>query len=188
MMAVLVASAETFMSPGTQQLPPDSANGLFCASLPSLSALYIWKDRTNCLRLFKHAVCLPLDLAVASAGISKDARIAMMAIMSNSSIKVNALPGQPPPLPSQPGWVAGGGGRPDCCLTFNASLPSYELLAVPVTVRLRAHLAAFRCVAGRSDGYFQRDQNHRGNYDADEHERADPQIMIELTFDATPSR
>src|ERR1035438_3283028 len=110
-MAVMGESAETFMSPSTQQLPPGSANGLFCASLPSLSALYIWKDRTNCLRLFKHAVCLPLDFALASAGISKAARIAMMAMTSSNSVKVNALPGQDPPLPLQPGRVASRGTR-----------------------------------------------------------------------------
>jgi hypothetical protein len=34
------------------------------------------------------------------------ARIAMVAMTSSNSVKVNALPGQHPPLPSQPGRVA----------------------------------------------------------------------------------
>src|SRR5947209_19733737 len=47
----------------------------------------------TCRKLFKQAACLALALAFASAGRSIAARMAMIAITTNSSIKVKALLG-----------------------------------------------------------------------------------------------
>jgi hypothetical protein len=43
----------------------------------------------NCLRLLAHTACWALRLVAASAGSSNAAYIAMMAMTTNSSIKVN---------------------------------------------------------------------------------------------------
>src|SRR5712692_8761776 len=43
-------------------------------------------------RLLKHAVRLPVSLALDNAGSNRPARMAIMAITTNNSIKVNARP------------------------------------------------------------------------------------------------
>src|SRR2546425_772296 len=64
--------------------------GRFSANLPLLSALYIWDAIANCLRLFRQPICWPLALPSERAGSSKAARMAIMAITTSVSIKVNA--------------------------------------------------------------------------------------------------
>ena len=44
-----------------------------------------------CFTLFKHRMALPLAFALAKAGNSIPAKIAMMAMTTSSSIRVNAL-------------------------------------------------------------------------------------------------
>ena len=46
--------------------------------------------KPTCFRLFMHCVRLARSLALASAGNSMAARIAMMAMTTSSSIRVNA--------------------------------------------------------------------------------------------------
>src|ERR1035437_6872777 len=58
-------------------------------------------------RLFRHATRLPFSRALASAGGSNAARMAMMAMTTRSSIKVNATvfaAQDPRPLPT-PIWI-----------------------------------------------------------------------------------
>src|ERR1051326_4466898 len=54
-----------------------------------LSSQYICQQICNCFRLFRHCVVLALALARASAGRSIAARMALMAMTTNSSIRVN---------------------------------------------------------------------------------------------------
>ena len=63
--------------------------GLF-GTFVSLSLAYMFMAKPHCRRLFVHWMRSALDLALASAGNSRPARIAMIAITTSSSIKVNA--------------------------------------------------------------------------------------------------
>src|ERR1043166_9255069 len=55
-----------------------------------LSMAYMCMARASCLLLFRQAVRLAFSFALARAGRSRPARIAMMAITTRSSIRVNA--------------------------------------------------------------------------------------------------
>src|SRR5688572_471672 len=61
----------------------------FGAKRPSLSSAYMVQQSVSCLRLFAQLTCCPLFFALESAGISKLARIAIIAITTSSSIKLN---------------------------------------------------------------------------------------------------
>src|SRR6266498_666220 len=68
----------------------------FPVSLSLLSSSYRIQASPNCLPLFKHMMPWALVLALASAGNRSPARMAMMAMTTNSSIKVNAHSRDPP--------------------------------------------------------------------------------------------
>src|SRR2546426_301881 len=75
--------------PSTQPLdpvPPFPFGGNFSL----LSSAYIIHDSPSCLRLAIHLIPCALVLALARAGRSMLARIAIIAITTSSSIKVNA--------------------------------------------------------------------------------------------------
>ena len=57
-------------------------------SQPSLSSTHICRAMLTCLRLDRQPVCWALRLALASAGRSIAAKMAMMAITTNSSMRV----------------------------------------------------------------------------------------------------
>src|SRR6266704_1208013 len=59
-------------------------------TLSSKSSAYILNANPHCLLLLRHAVAWALDLALLKAGNSMAARMAMMAMTTRSSIKVNA--------------------------------------------------------------------------------------------------
>src|SRR5690349_19977415 len=50
----------------------------------------MWNANPTCRELFRHALCLAFALALLRAGRSIAARIAMIAMTTSSSIKVNA--------------------------------------------------------------------------------------------------
>ena len=60
-----------------------------------LSSAYILKPKAHCFILFKQVIFWAFDLALASAGSSRAARIAMMAITTRSSISVKARKSSP---------------------------------------------------------------------------------------------
>src|SRR5690348_1162416 len=53
------------------------------------STAYNAKDNATCLELFMHWICWALDLARARAGKSMAAKMAMIAITTSNSIRVN---------------------------------------------------------------------------------------------------
>src|SRR5436190_12282757 len=61
---------------------------------PLLSSTYIIIAMAICLTSLTHPTRRAFSLAVASAGKSNPARMAMMAMTTSSSIKVNAWPGR----------------------------------------------------------------------------------------------
>jgi len=63
-----------------------------------LSPAYICHASCNCLTLLRHSMLFARALAVLKAGSSKAARIAMMAITTSNSIKVNPFFRQTFPL------------------------------------------------------------------------------------------
>ena len=63
---------------------------LLYGSLFSFSSAYICQANDNCLRLLRQLVRLADSFARASAGNNKDARMAIIAITTSSSINVNA--------------------------------------------------------------------------------------------------
>src|SRR5436190_1723164 len=73
------------------QAPPDPS-GKLTGRVSLLSLAYIVKARVDCLRLFMQLVRLARSFALASAGSSIAARIAMMAMTTSSSMSVNAEP------------------------------------------------------------------------------------------------
>src|SRR2546430_7687092 len=68
-----------------------TARMLFGGSVSLCSSAYMTQPACNCLRLFKQATDCVVILALASAGKSMPARTIMIAITTNSSIKVNPL-------------------------------------------------------------------------------------------------
>ena len=64
---------------------------IFSTLLAPLSSVYIKAPSAFCLKLFTQAVARAFSLALFSAGKSIPARIAMIAITTRSSIKVNDL-------------------------------------------------------------------------------------------------
>src|ERR1017187_9736413 len=79
----------TVLSPTSVEAPPEaeaSDIGLF----PSLSIPKVRKERPTCLRLLVQLMRCALALARARAGSNKAARMAMMAITTNNSIRVKA--------------------------------------------------------------------------------------------------
>src|SRR5438552_1231427 len=64
--------------------------GKFTGNRPSLSAAYKRDARSSCLRLLLQLVLWPFAFAAESAGNNIAARIAMMAITTSNSSKVNA--------------------------------------------------------------------------------------------------
>src|ERR1041385_4670577 len=64
---------------------------LFGASTARLSTAYRCQQTSSCLRLLRQARVRALSLALARTGKSKAARMAMIAMTTNNSIKVNAL-------------------------------------------------------------------------------------------------
>ncbi len=76
------------------QFSPVPAGGVprtFETSRPSLSCWYSVQVSKSCLLLLKHCVRSARSLAVANAGKSNAARIAMIAITTSSSINVNPM-------------------------------------------------------------------------------------------------
>src|SRR5882757_9653425 len=63
------------------------------ASRPLLSPLYMTQPRVNCLSSFMQDIAWAFCLALLNAGNSNEARMAMIAITTSNSIKVNAPPG-----------------------------------------------------------------------------------------------
>src|SRR5579859_3233195 len=57
--------------------------------LSPLSSVYMWMPRAICFKLLTHEACFALAFARANAGNNNPARIAMMAMTTNSSINVN---------------------------------------------------------------------------------------------------
>src|SRR5271156_6175464 len=68
--------------------PPVHQRGVRGKASP-LSPAYMMKDRPICLVLLKQEVANPLSFAAARAGKSMAARMAMMAMTTSSSIRVN---------------------------------------------------------------------------------------------------
>ena len=62
-----------------------------CLNLPSFSVTMTSATNPHCLRLFIHTACFPLALALANAGKSIPARMAIIATTTSNSIKVNPL-------------------------------------------------------------------------------------------------
>lgn len=58
--------------------------------MPSFSSVYCKMVSPICRRLFRHTAARPRSLAVLRAGKSREARIAITAITTNSSINVKA--------------------------------------------------------------------------------------------------
>src|SRR5689334_6093993 len=56
-----------------------------------LSSMYIVQQSVSCFRLLRQEVVFAFSLALASAGNNKLAKIAIIAITTNSSIRVNAF-------------------------------------------------------------------------------------------------
>src|SRR2546426_885248 len=78
------------LSPAFQGEDPgavDKASG----NLSWLSSVKICMNKVACFKLLMQAVCLPFCLALARAGRSIAARMAMMAMTTSSSINVNPL-------------------------------------------------------------------------------------------------
>src|SRR5436309_673651 len=65
------------------------------ASRSSLSPAYITQMVASCLRLFTHWIVCALAFAFASAGNKRPARIAMTAMTTNNSMRVNPASGHP---------------------------------------------------------------------------------------------
>ena len=70
---------------GAVSVGESALSGMECP----FSLLYMNSARDICLRLLMHTACCPLRLAEDSAGSSIAARMAMMAITTSSSIRVN---------------------------------------------------------------------------------------------------
>src|SRR5437773_3850157 len=68
---------------------------LFGGILSSLSLAYMNQERLNWFKLLRHWMPCALVLAFASAGRSNPARIAMTAMTTRSSMRVNAASGLP---------------------------------------------------------------------------------------------
>ena len=68
----------------------DILQGSGAGKISMLSPAYIMNPRPNCFVLFKQAVARALSFALLNAGSNIAARMAMMAITTNNSIKVNA--------------------------------------------------------------------------------------------------
>ncbi len=60
-------------------------------SIPSCPSAYMRTAMPSCLRLLRQAMLLAFSFDFAAAGKSNEARIAMMAITTSSSIRVKAL-------------------------------------------------------------------------------------------------
>src|SRR2546428_463127 len=65
------------------------------------STAYKWQQVSSCFRLFRQAMLNAFSLALASAGKSSAAKIAIMAMTTSSSIKVNAPVFAAPPARAQ---------------------------------------------------------------------------------------
>src|SRR6266511_695897 len=72
---------------------PPSLAGTLIGYLSPLSFAQMRNARPTCLKLFVQEIFRALSFALANAGRSKLAKIAMMAITTNSSMSVNALIG-----------------------------------------------------------------------------------------------
>src|SRR5580765_8201976 len=76
------------------------------------SVEYVCHARINCLLLLTHAICRALHLALLSAGKSMAARMAMMAMTTNSSMRVKARAARAPlpeaTAPCRFGFALGG--------------------------------------------------------------------------------
>src|SRR5438045_1513734 len=76
------------MSPRIQVLVEELPRARFGTSRPPLSEAYITQQRLSCLWLLMQLVVSARSLALPSAGSNIAARMAMMAMTTNSSIKV----------------------------------------------------------------------------------------------------
>src|SRR5581483_4064418 len=87
----------TFAWSGHQEIPTDavpppiSEIELFGASRSALSSEYRCQQALSCLRLLMQFTVCALALARASTGRSREARMAIMAMTTSSSIRVKAL-------------------------------------------------------------------------------------------------
>ena len=90
--AVISLALPTTQHPGSDPalLPPFPSHRFGGIQSP-LSAMYKCHPLTNCLTLFMQTIRYAFSLALLSAGRSKAARMAMIAITTRSSIKVKAL-------------------------------------------------------------------------------------------------
>src|SRR5436190_24232056 len=80
----------TTQQPGGLLGEPAPSDNWFRGKRSLLSLGYMKQARPSCLRLFTHLICCAFTLALLSAGNSIEARIAMLAITTSSSIKVKA--------------------------------------------------------------------------------------------------
>src|ERR1035441_4285020 len=89
MYVVFVASGILFTEPATHAYGFGLKSIQFRTIESSLSPAYMCQHNCNCLKLLKHWILLAFSLARASAGNSKAARMAIMAMTTSSSIRVN---------------------------------------------------------------------------------------------------
>src|SRR6266699_1168677 len=95
---MFVVSRSVLALPSTQLpgAPPASPPPSLGGNRPSLSSRYVSQPTVNCLRLLRQATSYALVLARERTGSSMAARIAIMAITTRSSIRVNARNGGTP--------------------------------------------------------------------------------------------